>query len=128
MPDRLSTPGCDSLTNPGNAINYIKVACFAYPNPGTLRGNLGRNALIGPGLLNFDSSLIKNTYIRERVNVQFRVEGFNVFNRPNFGPPTSNNTVFDDTHTTQPGVPGAGLITSTSTSSRQVQFGVKVIF
>jgi hypothetical protein len=128
LPDRLSTPGCDTLTNPGDPVHYVKVGCFAYPNPVTLRGTLGRNSLIGPGVINFDSSLIKNTYIRERLNVQFRVEGFNVLNRPNFGPPTSNNTIFDDTHTTQPGVPGAGLITSTSTSSRQIQFGVKVIF
>ncbi|MCU1286746.1 MAG: TonB-dependent receptor plug [Acidobacteriales bacterium] len=128
LPNRLNTPGCDTLTNPGNPVHYIKVECFAYPNPVTLRGNLGRNSLIGPGLLNLDSSLIKNTYIGERVNVQFRVEGFNVLNRANFAPPTSNNIVFDDDNTGQPGVPGAGLITSTATASRQIQFGLKVIF
>jgi hypothetical protein len=128
LPNRLTGPGCDTLTNPGNPVHYIKVECFAYPNPVTLRGNLGRNALIGPGVLNFDSSLIKNTYIGERLNVQFRIEGFNVLNRPNFAPPTSNNVVFDDDNMTQPGVAGAGLITSTATSSRQIQFGVKVIF
>ncbi len=128
MPDRLNAPGCDTLTNPGNVTNYIKVQCFAYPNPTTLRGNLGRNSLIGPGVLNFDSSLFKNTYIGEKLNVQFRVEAFNVLNRPNFAPPTANNIVFDNSHTTQPGVPGAGLITSTSTNSRQIQFGLKLIF
>jgi hypothetical protein len=128
LPDRLSSPDCDTLTNPGNVTNYIKIQCFAYPVPNTRRGTLGRNALIGPGVLNFDSSLIKNTYIGERFNVQFRVEGFNVLNRPNFAPPTANNTIFDNSHTTQPGVPGAGLITSTSTSSRQIQFGLKLIF
>ena len=128
LPDRLSTSGCDTLTNAGDPVHFIKVGCFAYPNPGTLRGTLGRNALIGPGVINFDSSLIKNTYVGERLNLQFRVEGFNILNRANFGPPTSNNTIFDDSHKTQPGVPGAGLITSTSTSSRQIQIGVKAIF
>jgi len=128
LPDRLSGPDCDTLTNPGNVTNYIKIQCFAYPVPNVRRGTLGRNALIGPGVLNFDSSLIKNTYIGERFNLQFRVEGFNVLNRPNFAPPTANNTIFDNSHTTQPGVPGAGLITSTSTTNRQIQFGLKLIF
>jgi hypothetical protein len=128
LPNRLSTPGCESLVNPGNVTNYIKVQCFAYPSPTTLMGNLRRNSLIGPGLLNVDSSLIKNNYIGEKLNIQFRVEGFNIINRPNFAPPTDNNIVFDDTHLTQPGVPGAGLITNTVTASRQIQFGIKAIW
>src|SRR5437879_335563 len=35
LPDRLSSSGCDTLTNPGDPVHYIKVGCFAYPNPGT---------------------------------------------------------------------------------------------
>ena len=94
----------------------------------TLRGNLGRNVLIGPGVSKFDASVFKNNRTRlfsENTNVQFRAEFFNVFNRPNFASPTDNLTVFDQTGNP---IPSAGLITSTQTSARQIQFAVKVIF
>src|SRR5207247_724755 len=51
---------------------------------------VGRNTLIGPGLVNFDFSAFKNNYISkisESFNVQFRTEFFNLFNRANFAPP-----------------------------------------
>ena len=91
-------------------------------------GNAGRNILIGPGLSNFDMSLFKNNSIKrisESFNVQFRLEVFNIFNRANFNPPTANNTLFDGTGSP---VPGAGLITATATTSRQIQFALKVIW
>jgi hypothetical protein len=128
LPDRLSGPGCSSLVNPGNSINYIKLSCFAPPNPLTLLGNAGRNSVLGPGLVNFDFSLIKNNYIRkisESFNAQFRAEVFNIFNRPNFGPPINNQTLFDETGNP---VPGAGSPDQTSTTSRQIQFALKLIF
>jgi hypothetical protein len=70
----------------------------------------------------------KNNFIpsnSETFNIQFRAELFNAFNHPNFLPPLDNNTLFD-----QGGAPvgGAGLIDGTSTTSRQVQFALKVIF
>jgi len=49
----------------GNPNHYIKTQCFAVPNPITLRGNLGRNTIIGPGLVNLDFSLFKTTASRE---------------------------------------------------------------
>ena len=55
-----------------------------------LRGNAGRNILIGPGLTDFDFSLFKNNYIpriSESFNIQFRAEVFNILNHPNFAPP-----------------------------------------
>ena len=73
------------------------------PIPGTcanLLGNSGRNSVYGPGLVDFDFSVIKDTKISERLNVQFRAEIFNIFNRTNFNPPLANNTLFD-----QGGVP-----------------------
>jgi hypothetical protein len=127
-PNRVPGPGCNSLVNPGNPNNYIKLQCFSFPTPSTLRGNLGRNTLIGPGLSNFDFSLVKNTRvtkISEGFNVQFRWEIFNIFNRANFAQPLQNNTIFDATGNP---VPGAGFITSTQTPSRQMQFGLKVIW
>jgi hypothetical protein len=144
-PDRLTGPGCATPVNPQNAANYIKINCFALPvatpaisslclpfapggttAPGTcanLLGNGGRNDLYGPGLVDFDFSAVKDTHIGERVSVQFRAEIFNIFNRPNFNPPILNNAVFS-----QDGSPNASPLDSTSTSSRQVQLALKVIF
>jgi Carboxypeptidase regulatory-like domain/TonB dependent receptor/TonB-dependent Receptor Plug Domain len=143
FPNRLSGPGCDSLVNPGNVVSYIKLNCLALPaapasiaslcDPfptatGTcsnLRGNLARNALIGPGLVNFDFSLVKNNYIGERVNVQFRSEFFNIFNRANFNSPINNETVFNEDGSS---IDGAGRLDSTATTAREIQFAIKVIF
>jgi Carboxypeptidase regulatory-like domain/TonB-dependent Receptor Plug Domain/TonB dependent receptor len=128
FPNRLTGPGCHSAVNPGNPNDYIKTACFAAPNPLTLLGNAGRNSLIGPGLVTLDLSLVKNNYIpkiSEAFNVQFRVEAFNSLNRSNFAPPIDNDALFDQTGAA---IPAAGLIDTTSTPARQMQFGLKVIF
>jgi hypothetical protein len=83
---------------------------------------MGRDTLIGPGLATWDFSVLKNTQIRERLNLQFRAELFNLLNRANFNQP--NAVTF-----TPSGVsPTAGVITSTSTTSRQVQFGLKLLW
>jgi len=124
-PNRVAGPGCNSLVNPGNANNYIKLQCLAFPAPTTLLGNLGRNALIGPGLVDLDFAVFKNFPIRrisETAKLQFRAEMFNIFNRANFAPPVANETVFDQSGNP---VPGAGAINETTTSSRQIQFGFK---
>ncbi|HEY6267347.1 MAG TPA: carboxypeptidase-like regulatory domain-containing protein [Candidatus Acidoferrum sp.] len=85
-------------------------------------GNLGRNTLIGPGLATWDFSVLKDTRLREQLNLQFRAEIFNLLNRANFNQP--NAVVF-----TPSGVsPTAGVITSTTTTSRQVQFGLKLLW
>lgn len=128
VPNLTSGPGCSSLVNSGNPTHYIKTQCFAVPNPITLRGNLGRNTLIGPGLLNFDFSLLKNNYIKkisDAFNIQFRSEFFNVLNHTNFAPPLDNRNIFDSTGNP---IGNAGLITSTQTPSRQIQFALKVIW
>jgi hypothetical protein len=127
-PDRVSSPGCGTLTNHGDPNHYIKTQCLAFPNPASLRGNLGRNTLIGPGVSKFDASVFKNNHTRlfsEDTNVQFRAEFFNIFNRANFASPTDNLTVFDPAGNP---IPSAGLITSTQTPSRQIQFALKVIW
>jgi hypothetical protein len=127
-PNRVLGPGCETLTNHGDPVHYIKTQCLAFPNPGSLRGNLGRNTLIGPGVSKFDASVFKNNRVRlfsESVNAQFRAEFFNLFNRANFASPTDNLTVFDQRGNP---TPGAGLITSTQTTSREIQFALKVIW
>ena len=128
FPTRLVGSGCQSATNPGNVTNYIKTQCFAFPNPSTLLGDTGRNSLTGPGLVDFDFSLVKDNYIKrisENFNIQFRAEFFNVLNRANFVAPIDNGTLFD-----QSGAPvgSAGLLDQTSNASREIQFAIKVIW
>jgi hypothetical protein len=160
FPNRLSGPGCQSLINPGNVNNYIKTQCFALPtapdmafwqancdhtskifgSPATiepypvcfnLRGNSGRNILIGPGLSNLDFSVYKDNYIKrisETFHVQFRAEFFNILNRANFNLPLDNNGVADIFDSSGSPNSVAGLITATATTSREIQFALKVIW
>jgi len=128
VPNVLAGPGCGSNVNAGNPNHYIRTQCFGVPNPITLRGNLGRNTLTGPGLLNFDLSVAKNNYVKrvsDAFNVQFRTEFFNVLNRANFALPLDNKNIFDATGAA---IANAGLITSTQTPSRQIQVALKVIW
>jgi hypothetical protein len=158
FPNRLGGSGCKTLTRPGNPNNYVKTECFQVPQapnlqfwsancspappslggplaPGdlscfNLRGNAGRNILIGPGVTSLDFSLFKNNYIKrvsEKFNIQFRAEIFNILNHPNFAPPVTpdNTDIFDGTGAST-GV--AGLLTKTTTTAREIQFAVKVIF
>jgi hypothetical protein len=143
--------GCGSVVNPQyrSNLSYLNLSCFSLPmapsfttgvggqcqaGPVTgsclnLAGNLGRNAVPGPGLMNLDFSVSKNHYvprISETFNIQFRAEMFNILNRANFLAPIANSNLFGAT-----GAPtaGAGVITApTATTSRQIQFGLKVIF
>lgn len=107
----------------GNPNQWFDPNAFLRPpaNSG-FYGDLGRDTLIGPGLATWDFSALKETSIHERLSLQFRAEIFNLLNRANFNTP--NLIVF-----TPSGVSGtAGAITSTSTTSRQVQFGLKLIW
>ena len=125
-PDVLSGSGCSgSLVNPGNPLDYIKTQCFAFPNPSTRFGDAGRNILIGPGMLNLDTSLFRNIGSLEKFHAQFRAEFFNVLNHTNFALPVTNTSLFG-----ADGAPisSAGVLTSTTTRSRQIQFGLKLIW
>jgi hypothetical protein len=121
-PDYNPLPGCSpNATNPSNPSNYIKLQCFSFPALGEL-GNVGRNTLRGPGLVEFDPSLLKNWSFHERLRLQFRAEFFNLLNHTNFQEPTTS--IFDGRgrlipSSTQLGPP-------TQTSSRQIQFGLKL--
>ncbi len=162
-PNRLGGSGCKTLTNPGHPESYIKTQCFAVPtapnaafwnancdaappslgsplNPASLqcfnlRGNAGRNILVGPGLTNLDFSVFKNNPVKrisEDFNVQFRAEMFNILNHPNFAPPgpgDGNTDIFDATGASQdPSVGGiAGHLMRTA-PERQIQFAIKVTF
>ncbi len=148
--DAFSFPDIVHGCNPvQGGLNYLNLNCFTLPlatpdiaalcvpfsgasAPGTcanLLGNGRRNSIAGPGLVNLDMSLFKNNYVRrisEQFNVQFRVEVFNILNHTNFNPPTANSQVFNGDGSTGGLTPG--LLDTTATTSRQVQFAVKVIW
>ena len=117
--------------------------------PGTLTfGNVGRNSVYGPGFTNMDLSLVKNTKVTEKLNLQFRADAFDVFNHPNYGQPGASGGFL--AASLQPLVPVTGnpaappnagnqfktfsTITSTrfpagdSGSSRQIQLALKLQF
>lgn len=120
----LILPANQAIT--GNINDWANPAAFGLPAPGTL-GNLQRDFLWGPGIVTVDFSVLKDTQIKERYRLQFRAEFFNILNHPNFALP--NASAFVQT----PGGGGApnptfGTITSTTTSSRQIQFALKLMF
>jgi hypothetical protein len=107
----------------GKPNQWFNPAAFLAPPPNSgFYGNVGRDTYVGPGLATWDFSALKDTAIRERLSLQFRAEIFNLLNRANFNTP--NLIVF--TPTGNSGT--AGAITSTSTSSRQVQFALKLLW
>jgi len=142
FPNRLSGSGCGTLTNPGNPTNYIKTQCFGIPTASpsllprcdlslgvgpqcfNLLGNSGRNIMMGPGLVNLDFSLFKNIRLPgvDRYNLQFRAEFFNLLNHTNFASP-GNTDIFDSTGKLNA---VAGVLSATSTTAREIQFGVKL--
>jgi Carboxypeptidase regulatory-like domain/TonB-dependent Receptor Plug Domain len=123
--------GCDAAfgsTNPADP-NYLW--CF------NLRGNSGRNILIGPGTSNLDFSVFKNIPIKkisESFNVQFRAEFFNILNHPNFAVPVTpdHTDIFDSNGVNLNPLPPfngtAGVLTATSTPGREIQFALKVVW
>jgi hypothetical protein len=148
VPDRITGPGCNHPVNPDNPTNYINLNCFSLPlapahppitctpygAPGApiagtcanKLGNAGRNTLIGPGLVNLDFSLMKSNplrFISEKADLQFRVEAYNVLNRPDFSPPTDNLTLYDSGGNA---VSGAGTIDQTTVTAREIQVALKL--
>jgi Carboxypeptidase regulatory-like domain/TonB dependent receptor len=119
-----STPDIAAQCTPFNAKkNPILGTCA------NLVGHSGRNRFYGPGLTTVDFSAFKNFHFTERFRVQFRAEFFNLLNHTNFAAPNflneANNSVFDDKGAR---IGNAGIIGSTSTSSRQIQLGLKLVW
>ena len=121
-----------SFTGPvvsGKPGQWFNPAAFiAPPSTGGFYGDAGRDTVMGPGLATWDFSVLKDTTIRERLHLQFRMEIFNLLNRANFNTP--NLIVFTPPTASNPtGVSGtAGAITSTATTARQVQFALKLLW
>jgi hypothetical protein len=100
-------------------LNYLNPAAFASPTVATATqvgafGDLGRNSLRTDSYHNFDMSVTRLFPIKERANLQFRCDFFNLTNSVVFGQP--NNTL---------GNPSFGVITGTANVSRIIQFAMK---
>jgi len=102
--------------------------CAFVPQPLGTFGNLGRNTVIGPGTATFDFLVNKHFRISEGRELQFRAEFFNLFNRVNLAPPLlATRRIFDNAAIGRL-VGSAGAIQQTTTTSRQIQFGLKYVF
>jgi Carboxypeptidase regulatory-like domain len=98
--------------SPSHWFNSAAVTIFPYT-----WGDLSRNILRGPGINDWDLSLLKSIPIKEASRIEFRSEFFNAFNRPQFGPPNATATS-----------PSLGQIFTTKLPNRQIQFSLKLLF
>jgi hypothetical protein len=117
-------PGCDRYRGAETISEWYDPQCFSEPVLGTF-GDSSRNTIKGPGFVNFDYSLVKDTRVSESTKLEIRAEFFNVLNHTNWGFPTYS--LFLDTNGTRN--PVAGQIQDTAGyTSRQIQFAAKFMF
>jgi len=122
-----------SNNNP-NGIRRTSSGVFGFDassfalQPAGIFGNLGRNTLTAPGVRTVDLGVSKNTRISERSSLNLRLDIFNVANHTNFAFP--NAALYTGVDANGNGIPNptAGLITSTATTSRQLQLSAKFTF
>jgi hypothetical protein len=108
-------PGQLNITDPRSRKPYFNTSLFS-PEPIGQLGTSSRRFFAGPGLNNWDIALLKDTAIKEGMNLEFRAELFNAFNHAQFGEPDGNvnSTTF-------------GLIT-TANPPRIMQLSLKLLF
>src|SRR6266404_4536409 len=141
----FTLPSAPTAFATANCVPNNAATKTGFYNPGSLTapagmtfcqnlvGTAGRNSLYGPGLKTVDFSMFKNTHlpkISETFNVQFRAEFFNILNHPNLAAPnflndSNNNSIFNPNGSV---LGNGGVIGSTSTSSRQIQLGLKLVW
>jgi len=115
-------PGADPYSGARPPNGMLNLAAFAVPTTvdpasGLILGNMGNNTLRMPPFFTMDTALVKNTPIREGLNLQFRAEFFNVTNHPNFQAPFNNMSVPALFGHSQGAGPG-----------REGQLGLKLVF
>ena len=129
--DRPNATGSSPYASNQTPSRWLNPAAFTEAQPGFF-GNVGRNTIEGPGIVNLDAEVHKEFRMpyKEGHILQFRLEAFNAINHPNWGMPSLNilsGPVF-------PGQPATsahqtfGIISGTSTAMRQVQLGLKYTF
>ncbi|MFN0086952.1 MAG: carboxypeptidase regulatory-like domain-containing protein [Blastocatellia bacterium] len=99
-----------------SADRWFNTSAFVLQPFGTF-GNVGRNTLISPGIVQWDASLLKSFTFLENKTVQFRFEAFNAANQANLGTPDASTTSAN-----------FGRITGTRMTMRELQFGLKILF
>jgi Carboxypeptidase regulatory-like domain/TonB dependent receptor-like, beta-barrel len=126
MPGNAQTPdqvkdNVEILGNVGDDGTYFDTTAFARVTQVRF-GNVGRNSMRGPGVVNLDASLFRTFKLSPQFQLQFRAEAFNVSNTPHFGNPNGNVNSSN-----------FGKILATQTAdamgrSRQFRFGLRLIF
>ena len=101
--------------------HYFDPNAFSLPPAGTF-GNVARGALMGPASVNLNTSVFKRIPLKESLNLQFRAEAFNVLNHANFDTPEL--IIFQGNEFAG----SAGVIRSTATRERQIQFALRIEF
>ncbi len=126
--NRLNSTGIDPYNAHPTANQYFNIAAFSNPVAGTF-GNIQRNGLIGPSTWDADFSVFKNIRFTERQTLQFRMEGFNIFNHPALNSPIMTwGTTTQTPSATFGEIRDQGSTLGTAYSMRQIQFALKYIF
>ena len=137
-PDLVGNPYtgvCPNGTNVGTPSCWFNPTAFAVPPPGQF-GDAGRNILRGPGFAQFDLALQKDFQLREGIKIALGVEGYNLFNHPNFAVPSNTQSpltlggngdaVFQDA--TGNLAKNVGRIFTTVGTGRQIQLDARFTF
>lgn len=121
-----ATAGCGRVKagqKVGTPQLYFDPCAFSVPAPG-IPGNAGRNTLIGPSVFDMDISLQREFLLDSKRRLQFRTDVFNLQNRTNFTAPSA--VVFAGESGARTST--AGIISKTATTSRQIQFALRLSF
>jgi len=114
------TGGCGFAVRQQDPGHFFNLAAFVNRLPGAAQfryGNSGRKTVIGPGIIDWDFSVLKRFRFSERSNLEFRGEFFNIPNHPIFANPGLSV-----------GTLSYGLIGARVVDSRQIQFGLRLAF
>ncbi len=116
-------PGRDNSPNTGDPNAWFGAVTDNFQNQEVgFYGTLGRNTAEAPGIATFDLAINKSFALSERADLQFRTEIFNLFNRANFGAPALA------TFSRGRASGSFGRISTTTGTSRQIQFALKLVF
>jgi hypothetical protein len=129
--DRPNAMGVSPYLDNPTPSRYWNPDAYVEAPPGQF-GNVGRNSIVGPGIIGFDAEIHKVFQMpwKENHRIQFRFEAFNVLNHPNWGMPSLNIL----SGAARPGQPSTaahqnfGVVTSTQGAMRQLQLGLKYSF
>jgi hypothetical protein len=118
---------CDPNSGFKKSISeWFNTSCFSQPLAGQF-GTVGRNTLRQPGINNWDVGLGKTFNFTERIGLQFRVEGFNIFNHTQYGYDPFTSTGIGSSVDNNPNDPQYGKVIA-ARPGRILQLGAKFIF